>query len=134
MRVNVVGEKNETRQVKGYSKKTSLSYFYSVFFALFLRNSERWRSASVCCSVVLALLFLVFVVVVFRWLLLWQSREMAEDNRERMTKALDTMLLELQVPRQIVNPILRKLLQVRLFVFLFIVHSFCSSIAFFFTT
>jgi hypothetical protein len=59
---------------------------------------------------------------------------MAEDNRERMTKALDTMLLELQVPRQIVNPILRKLLQVRLFVFLFIVHSFCSSIAFFFTT
>jgi hypothetical protein len=55
---------------------------------------------------------------------------MAEDNRERMTKALDTMLLELQVPRQIVSPILRKLLQVRLFVFvfdcqyLFIVHSF----------
>ncbi|CAM6009643.1 unnamed protein product [Sphagnum balticum] len=36
---------------------------------------------------------------------------MAEDNRDRMTKALDTMLLELQVPRQIVNPILRKLLQ-----------------------
>ncbi|KAH8952437.1 hypothetical protein BDL97_09G085200 [Sphagnum fallax] len=36
---------------------------------------------------------------------------MAEDNRERMTKALDTMLLELQVPRQIVSPILRKLLQ-----------------------
>lgn len=65
---------------------------------------------------------------------------MAEDNRERMTKALDTMLLELQVPRQIVNPVLRKLLQVRLFVFvfdcqyLFIVHSFCSSIAFFLTT
>jgi hypothetical protein len=55
---------------------------------------------------------------------------MVEDNRERMTKALDTMLLELQVPRQIVSPILRKLLQVRLFVFvfdcqyLFIVHSF----------
>jgi hypothetical protein len=63
---------------------------------------------------------------------------MAEDNRERMTKALDTMLLELQVPRQIVSPILRKLLQVRSFVFdcqyLFVVHSFCSSIAFFFTT
>jgi hypothetical protein len=65
---------------------------------------------------------------------------MAEDNRERMTKALDTMLLELQVPRQIVNPILRKLLQVCSFVFvfdcqyLFIVHSFCSSIAVFFTT
>ncbi|CAK9237368.1 unnamed protein product, partial [Sphagnum troendelagicum] len=36
---------------------------------------------------------------------------MAEDNRERMIKALDTMLLELQVPRQIVSPILRKLLQ-----------------------
>jgi hypothetical protein len=44
---------------------------------------------------------------------------MAEDNRERMTQALDTMLLELQVPRQIVSPILRKLLQVRLFVFVF---------------
>jgi hypothetical protein len=57
---------------------------------------------------------------------------MAEDNRERMTKALDTMLLELQVPRQIVSPVLRKLLQVRLFVFrVFIVSTYCSLILLF---
>jgi hypothetical protein len=58
---------------------------------------------------------------------------MAEDNRERMTKALDTMLLELQVPRQIVSPILRKLLQVRLFVRVrvLIVSTYCSLILLF---